>query len=205
MSFGVNFKRILKENNLKIKEVHEGTNIPLNTLYSITKRNTKIPNKDTIKKILKYLQERIGPEITIDLLISNPPARLINENADKFTTPSSTQSIMPNTNNRKKDAIIIDTDIDQNHPYNIIMKKKQEGIDLTQEEKDYLNQYAASFDFLKPFRKISDVIKRLEDSISDNYELLNEAGQKKADEEIDRTAKQIELLTKIPEYRKEEI
>lgn len=33
------------------------------------------------------------------------------------------------------------------------------------------------------------------------YSMLNVEGQKKADEQIDRTIEQIELLTKIPEYQ----
>ena len=46
-------------------------------------------------------------------------------------------------------------------------------------------------------------LKKLENNIRKNYELLNEEGQKEADKQMELANRQIELLTKIPEYRKE--
>ena len=44
---------------------------------------------------------------------------------------------------------------------------------------------------------------RLGPTLDKFYSQLNEAGREKADEQIDRLIDQLELLTKIPEYRKE--
>lgn len=64
MNFGYNFKRICEENNITIKEVHEETGIPLNSLYSITKRKTREPRDVAIKeKVFSYLKGKI-PELT---------------------------------------------------------------------------------------------------------------------------------------------
>ena len=45
-------------------------------------------------------------------------------------------------------------------------------------------------------------LKKLEDDIRKNYELLNKEGQIEADKQMELVNRQIELLTKIPEYRK---
>lgn len=64
MHFGYNFKRICEENGITIKEVHEATEIPLNTLYSITKRKTREPRDQEIKeKVFDYLKTRV-PDLT---------------------------------------------------------------------------------------------------------------------------------------------
>lgn len=80
LSFGYNFKRICKENGIKIKEVHEGTKIPLNTLYSITKRKTKMPTADVKHKIMSYLQKRIPGFTWNDFYQSNDEENDTNSN-----------------------------------------------------------------------------------------------------------------------------
>lgn len=51
MGFGVILKNILADKNMSIKELSEITGIPLNTLYSITKRDTVNVRKETLEKI----------------------------------------------------------------------------------------------------------------------------------------------------------
>lgn len=51
MGFGSILKDILAEKNMSIKELSEATGIPLNTLYSITKRDTVNVKQETIEKI----------------------------------------------------------------------------------------------------------------------------------------------------------
>lgn len=56
MGFGINLKRILKEKGLTIKELAEISGVSINTLYSITKRDTEIPTPEIIDKIVNALK-----------------------------------------------------------------------------------------------------------------------------------------------------
>lgn len=53
MGFGTVLKDILADKNMTIKELSEATGIPLNTLYSITKRDTANVRQDTLERISK--------------------------------------------------------------------------------------------------------------------------------------------------------
>ena len=55
MGFGTILKDILADKNMSIKELSVATGIPLNTLYSITKRDTINVRQDTIEKISQAL------------------------------------------------------------------------------------------------------------------------------------------------------
>ena len=55
MGFGTRLKDLLKEKNMTIKELSEKTGISINTLYSITKRDTRLPNYESIIKIAQVL------------------------------------------------------------------------------------------------------------------------------------------------------
>ncbi len=55
MGLGIILKDILADKNMSIKELSKITGIPLNTLYSITKRDTINVRQDTIEKISKAL------------------------------------------------------------------------------------------------------------------------------------------------------
>lgn len=55
MGFGSVLKDILAEKKMTIKELSEATGIPLNTLYSITKRDTVNVRQETIEKISSAL------------------------------------------------------------------------------------------------------------------------------------------------------
>ena len=66
--FGNIFKAICVENNITIKEVAEATGISQNTLYNMTKRNTKKPRGDKVERVLDYLQRRV-PELTVETVI----------------------------------------------------------------------------------------------------------------------------------------
>lgn len=55
MGFGVVLKKLLSEKNMSIKELSEITGIPLNTLYSITKRDTMNVRQETLEKIANAL------------------------------------------------------------------------------------------------------------------------------------------------------
>lgn len=51
MGFGAILKEILSDKNMSIKELSQITGIPLNTLYSITKRDTVNVRQETLEKI----------------------------------------------------------------------------------------------------------------------------------------------------------
>ena len=55
MGFGTILKDILADKNMSIKDLSEATGIPLNTLYSITKRDTVNVRQETIEKISQAL------------------------------------------------------------------------------------------------------------------------------------------------------
>lgn len=55
MGFGNRLKELLKEKGMTIKELAEISGISINTLYSITKRDTQIPSSDIINKIADAL------------------------------------------------------------------------------------------------------------------------------------------------------
>lgn len=63
MGFGTRIKELIKKKNITIKELSERTNIPVNTLYSITARDSNNAKMDTISKIASALG------VTIDYLI----------------------------------------------------------------------------------------------------------------------------------------
>lgn len=75
MGFGMNLKRILKEKGLTIKELSEISDVSINTLYSITKRDTEMPTSEIIYKISKALDvetsDLVSYEETIHLIKDN--------------------------------------------------------------------------------------------------------------------------------------
>lgn len=66
MGFGNRLKEILKERGVTIKELSEMSGISINTLYSITKRDTQAPASDTIRKIADALGVDEADLLTLD-------------------------------------------------------------------------------------------------------------------------------------------
>ena len=91
---------------------------------------------------------------------------------------------------------------DRNNPLNIALKKLDDGEPLTPEERRIIKEYVNSDMFREKIAQLPAQFKKLADSIKRNYELLNTEGKKEADKQVELANKQIELLTKIPEYRK---
>lgn len=119
----------------------------------------------------------------------------------------------------EQNTIVIDTDTDENHPFNIIQKKIDNGEKLTPEE---LTQYKEHISKALPSirQTLENFGESLKKSFSQYYALLNDEGQKEADIQIKRTIErvteqaenqvkeeaenQIKLLTRIPEYQKKQ-
>lgn len=69
MGFGSILKVLLSERNMSIKELSKITGIPLNTLYSITKRDTINVRPETLQKIANALN--ISNNDMLELLHQN--------------------------------------------------------------------------------------------------------------------------------------
>ena len=55
MGVGVQLKRVLQEQHKTIKQLSEDTGIPVNTLYSITKRDSLTVRPDTVQRLASAL------------------------------------------------------------------------------------------------------------------------------------------------------
>lgn len=99
------------------------------------------------------------------------------------------------TQTKDKETIIIDTRGVENHPY----EKFRRGEKLTPEEEEELQLY-----FDETIKALPNIFKEFGNKLKEHYQLLNEKGQQRAKEQLDRTLEQIEMLTKIPEYQRKE-
>ncbi len=79
---------------------------------------------------------------------------------------------------------------------NEILQKVSKKEELTQEEQQQFTMYLQTFN--ERWERTKEHLKRLQTV----FEQLNESGQEKATEQVDRLVEQLELLTKIPEYQK---
>lgn len=111
--------------------------------------------------------------------------------------------------NVQNDTIVINTDIDESHPFNTIQKKIDNGEKLSPDEILIYNQHVKqSVEAVKQsLEEFGEILKKC---YSEYYELLNEEGAKEADKIIEKNSRQaqeqseqqIKLLAKIPEFRK---
>ena len=79
MGFGNTLKILLKDRNMTIKELSEITGISVNTLYSITKRDTRLPSDEVLFKI----SQALGVEVT-DLLTYDEIKTKIQDSIDNM-------------------------------------------------------------------------------------------------------------------------
>ena len=71
MGIGTNMKRLLAVKKMTIKELSEKTGIPLNTLYSITRRDSNSTRSDYLRSIANAL------DVGIEELVSIQAVQLI--------------------------------------------------------------------------------------------------------------------------------
>lgn len=98
----------------------------------------------------------------------------------------------------KTQDLIIDTDIDPTHPYNIYWEKKRSGKELTEEEQQELNDFLASGFMHEVIERAKSTSIKFGESLKKLYSVydqLNETGQEKVLEHA-------EMLAEIPKYRK---
>lgn len=108
----------------------------------------------------------------------------------EFFASETCKGLLPST---PKHTVYISTDINTSHPY----KKYRRGEKLTTEEEEQLRLYMQD-----ALNALPTIFKNFGESLQEYYQALNDEGQKKADEQLDRALEQIEMLTKIPEYQK---
>ena len=103
MGFGKRLKEILKNKGITIKELSEMTGISLNTLYSITKRDTSMPERTIIDKITNALHIDESELITLEIVSGELRKELINlkhqetelrENLCKFSEMLGIEALM---------------------------------------------------------------------------------------------------------------
>ena len=70
MGFGNKLKEVLKKKGITIKELSELSGISINTLYSITKRDTQIPDREIVDKIVAALNINKSELYTFDIIYS---------------------------------------------------------------------------------------------------------------------------------------
>lgn len=68
MGFGNKLKEVLKKKGITIKELSELSGISINTLYSITKRDTQIPDREIVDKIVAALNINKSELYTFDII-----------------------------------------------------------------------------------------------------------------------------------------
>ena len=83
MGVGKNIKRILAEKEMSIKELHEISGISLNTLYSITKRDSASINSEILASIAKVLNVT-NFDLTVDVDQLRSDVRLLEEVQNAF-------------------------------------------------------------------------------------------------------------------------
>lgn len=105
----------------------------------------------------------------------------------------------PNKITTKANTLYINTKMDKSHPYNTLIEKLENGERLSTEESLYINNYFKNA-LISSVSSLGHVIENFKKS----YEKLNEKGKEKANEQLERTVEHIEMLSKIPEYRKED-
>lgn len=214
-------KKLRSASKLTQKQLAEKLNVSQNAVYN-WENGKREPNLDMMKKIAKVFDIALYillddnfplPNVTSDAWKKR--ARFSGdtemERVPRFTAPMSndTKSESNKSKNTQNNTIIINTDVDKNHPFNIIQRKIDNGENLSPEEILIYNQHVKrSIETAK--QTIEEFGKTLKKCYSEYYELLNEEGAKEADKIIEENARQVQkqsgeqikLLTKIPEFRK---
>ena len=197
--FQTKLKQLRIESGLTQKQLAESLNVSQNAVYN-WENGKREPSLDMIKKIAKTFD--IALYVLLDDEYQLPDinseswkkrARFVGDTemvkCPHFTVPS-------------KSEYTIQININKNNPLNIALKKLDNGEPLTPEESQLIKEYINSDMFREKLAQLPAHFKKLADSIKRNYDLLNAEGQKEADRQVELANKQIELLTKIPEYRK---
>ncbi|MCH5345147.1 MAG: helix-turn-helix transcriptional regulator [Acetatifactor sp.] len=210
MTIGERIKSERKKAGLTQEKLAKNSGLATITIqqYESGKRQ---PRLEQLRKIATTLQIPLA-----DILPFDDGLRLwkeeLKEKSDKQTPKqdkpelanNEDPSTLPHFTTSTNNEYLVHVNINRNHPLNIALKKLDNGEPLTQEESQIIKEYINSGIFREKLAQLPARFKKLADSIKRNYDLLNAEGQKEADRQMELANKQIELLTKIPEYRKKQ-
>lgn len=219
LSIGEKIKQFRKERNITQKDLGNmiGTTQQMIAQYENGRRNPKF---ETIKKIAFALNVLVS-EIVDDnwdlfsekeLNYASAKVESITVDGIKFTNLNDYRKYMQKMFTRKN--IVLDEDIDETQPINIILKKMQAGEPLYPEESCIVKEHIEN-----SINIMQQTLKNFSDALIQSffsyYALLNDAGQQKADLQIKKIVEkaeiqireeaknQLELISQIPEYQKE--
>lgn len=179
----ITIQRIAKGLGVSYDELIEGTESPETKKYIIRPYRIKgLPNFDSVS-MPKQNSNDILQQLYYEIL-----KRSVSESYEDFE-------------DEKVFIKKINVSEIKNLPINRAFEKLKKGEPLDSEETQALKDFGG---FQHIFGELSESTRKLANLLRKNYELLNEKGQKKADKHIRYAVDQIELLTKIPEYRKED-
>lgn len=206
MSIADNIKYLRKRKNITQKQLAEASGLAVITIqqYEAGKYEPKIES-------LYKLRNALGCDI--NELTTKPWDINFPENDSNFTEEGKqkvylsidvpeerktrlqtvSKQFVPHENRK---TIILNTTIAEDNIVNILLKKLENGEHLTDDESRILHEHIQCV-----LLRLAHLTNELGESLTKNYLMLNESGQQKADEEINRAISQIELLAKIPEYR----
>ena len=191
MTFGEKIKKIRQDKGISQRELGIRLGVRQQTVAQYEKIEEP-PKFETIRRIAEALEVPFDEVIPFDdglkLWIKEKKEEKMSEH-HLAATANGQYTIYVNS--------------DRNNPLNIALKKLDDGEPLTPEERRIIKEYVNSDMFREKIAQLPAQFKKLADSIKRNYELLNTEGKKEADKQVELANKQIELLTKIPEYRKE--
>lgn len=217
MSIGTNIRKIRKSKKMSQSELGKLLGVS-QAMVAQYENGTRIPKKETIRRIAYALEVYIGridEDWGID--ISNNPAEYekFKRKLDEFESDLEEKILLENywnldANKRKNifeqieqinnpNILTINTATDTSHPFYILQEKIKRGEELTEEEKAQFNAYMKD-----AISSLSNALKKFGETLKECYQLLNDEGQKKANEQIEHAVKQVEMLTKIPEYQRKE-
>lgn len=192
--FSTRLKELLEMNGMSYSDLSKKLGINKSTISMWKKGN--VPSADFLVRIASFFNVTpgylLGAELPkhIESYITHPVHNHL---------PSDDVGVVNKQVFTQSNTIVIDTHIDESHPFNILQKKVKSGVNLTDEERAQYDAYMT-----EAFRSVSGSLKRLGQTLEEQYQLLNEAGKKKADEQIDHAVEQVKMLTKIPEYQIEQ-
>lgn len=208
MSIGKNIRYFRKKAGLTQKQLAEKVGVNEVTIRSYEAGRYE-PKTETLYKLVRALDCNIHEildkpfDLLDDIFISVDNLDKLPQKIEELTgrklEKDEPPSYFPYSVNNE---FTIKVNIDRNSPHNIALKKLDNGKPLTSEESLLIKEYITSDIFRENLPQLPAKFKELLEVLRQNYELLNTEGQEKANEQIDRAAEQIELLTKIPEYQK---
>lgn len=194
MTIGEQIRYIRKHLGLTQKELGDlsGTSETTIKQYELGKRQPRI---EQLQKIATALGGSISEIFNDNYLLSDTDSEILEKrarfvgNVDPQKPPLFTVP-MSNESDKRNNSSTANT-LDENY-FIHILQKEERGQKLTQKEKNYKSFF------------LSETLRGIGNKFADYYLMLNEEGQKKADEEINRTLEFLMLISQVPEYQRKE-